>query len=377
MKVKCKMNTCLKIALLMLALSILVISIVLSTGDSGKLSCDCAYMVIYSDMLKPGGGYYYVDINGNSITKTYKLNMQDLINFDVSEDKIMISGERKNNTLILNKGNLKPVDDFVFLNNPSYSGVTAITSTDDCVIGIMNGNFSDDTYLNFLVIQTIDGQVLEKKIIEIFSHSVIYSENHSLIAGTYLKKRDNDLKFLAEIIDYSNDDYKAYKYESYTCFWDIVDYKDSYICVAENDNEYINTIVTINKNDYKIDNEIIIPDNIDSIFVFQDSVYAVGNDGIYLIDVNNGAFFHYFDYNELISNSASVNFSYAIDNNVFIFARYKQRMKKNGTYEYGNIIKLDLKTKKCISTKIYSSKNDGLNNIFIVPASFVNSCVDF
>ena len=52
-------------------------------------------------MIQPEGGYFYINDIGDTLGKTNNLKMQDLICHDVSEERIILSGERKNNTLIM------------------------------------------------------------------------------------------------------------------------------------------------------------------------------------------------------------------------------------------------------------------------------------
>lgn len=330
---------------------------------------DSEYIVIYSDITQPNGGYYTIDEIGNILEKTHALKMQDLICFDVSPDKIVISGERKNNTLILNRGSAEFVDNFVFLNDSAFSGLTAVRSNADSLVGVMNGNFSDNTYLNLLVLQTLDGRVIRKLPLEIFAHSVIDTGEHTVVAGVFIS---NNQSWCAEIYDCHNEIATPHKYEQYNCYWDILEYESNLVCIAEGKNESKNIIVGIDKKTFRVNNEIIVSDQLASLFVYNGCVYAVGDLGIYQIDFESGravssvAFDH-----SLYDDSAYVNFSYFLDDSVYVFLRYTDRKQTQESYEYGKMMRVKMDSLNYVTTPVSHPKRDGLNNIFIIPTSFI------
>lgn len=333
---------------------------------------DSQYLVIYSDIAQPNGGYYYIDEIGNVLEKTHTLKMQDLICFDVSSDKIVISGERKNNTLILDRGSAEFVDSFVFLNDSSFSGLTAVKSNADSLVGVMNGNFSDNAYLNLLVLQTLDGRVIQERPLEIFAHSVIDMGEHTVVAGVFISNDTNNQAWCAEIYDCYNEATTSHKYEQYNCYWDILEYESSLVCIAEGKNDNKNIVVSIDKETFEVNNEIIVSDQLASLFVYNGCVYAVGNLGIYQIDFESGRAVSslVFD-NSLHDDTAYVNFSYFLDDSVYVFLRYADRKQTQESYEYGEMMQVKIDSLNYITTPISHPKRDGLNNIFIIPSSFI------
>lgn len=155
-----------------IALIATIIGAVFYTTKKEKFSNkDTAYYIINSDMLKKSGGLTGLDIDGG-ITSEEKLKIQDVTKFSYQDKNFIAGGNRANNNLIIDKdGNIK---EFYLLDNPNYSGVTALTSDGENVIAIMNGNLADNTYNNLLVIQDIEGNVKEKKILDIYSSDVIF-----------------------------------------------------------------------------------------------------------------------------------------------------------------------------------------------------------
>lgn len=150
---------------------------------------ETAYYIINSDMIKKSGGLTGIDIDGG-ITSEERLKIQDVALFAYKDKEFLASGHRANNNLIIDEDG--KVKEFSLLDNPNYSGVTALTSDGENVIAIMNGNLADNTYQNLLVIQDIEGNVKEKKILDIYASDAIFSGNKIYVVGSFLEA-DKDL----------------------------------------------------------------------------------------------------------------------------------------------------------------------------------------
>lgn len=357
--------------------AILIFFIILSSGcgetRESVIPSDAEYLVIFSDMIQPEGGYFYINDIGDTLGKTNNLKMQDLICHDVSEERIILSGERKNNTLIFDKGSPEFKKNFVFLNNSSFSGLTAVTSREECLIGIMNGNFSGDSYLNLLVLQSMNGDIIHQLELEIFAHKVIDVDDHAIVTGCHISNNNEGMFLSAELLDYHNKNVEEHKYEIYNCFWDIVFYESSYYCLVENKNGNKNTIVSIDANDFSVKEEIVIQDQLSSLFVHDGKLYAAGDLGIYEIDLKSKSSDTCVQFTEVHSpeESAYVDFSYYLDGHAYIFMRYSQRKQMQNIYEYGYILKIDINNYNVSETPVIHPKRSGLNNIFIIPVSFL------
>ena len=104
-----------------------------------------SYYIIHSDLFKESGGMTGIDIDGN-ITSYQKLKIQDVSKFSMEDEEFIASGSRANNNLVINQqGDVK---EFYLLDNPNYSGVTSITSHEEKIIAVMNGNIEDNTKLH-------------------------------------------------------------------------------------------------------------------------------------------------------------------------------------------------------------------------------------
>ena len=127
------------------------------------------YYIVYSDMLKKSGELIGIDIDGN-ITSKKSLKIQDVSKYDLVDSTFIAGGNRANNHLLIDRqGN---INEFNLLDNPNYSGVTTITINGENIVAVMNGNIADNTYQNLLVIQDKEGNVLEKRIFDIFASDI-------------------------------------------------------------------------------------------------------------------------------------------------------------------------------------------------------------
>jgi len=133
-----------------------------------------AYYIVHSDMLNKSGGLVGIDIDGN-ITSQESLKIQDISKSDLVDNTFIAGGNRANNHLLIDtQGN---VTEFNLLDNPNYSGVTTITINNENIVAVMNGNITDNTYQNLFVIQDIQGNILEKKIFDIFASDILCENN--------------------------------------------------------------------------------------------------------------------------------------------------------------------------------------------------------
>lgn len=166
--------------------SILVIAIIfivsMNAFKKNNFSTEkTAYYIVHSDMLKKSGGLVGIDIEGN-ITRQESLKIQDISKCDYADNIFIAGGHRSNNHLLIDaQGN---VTEFNLLDNPNYSGVTAITVNDEKIVAVMNGNVSNNTYLNLLVIQDMQGNILEKKIFDIYASDVLCENSTVYMLGS-------------------------------------------------------------------------------------------------------------------------------------------------------------------------------------------------
>lgn len=362
------------IVFLLLACSLMLI-LFSSCGSRGTdIPKEAEYLVFYSAMLSPKSGYYYINGAGDHLGKPTTIKMQDLSRFDVSDMEIVLSGERKNNTLILSKGTPVPNSDFCFLNDSSYSGLTAIKIREDALIGIMNGGFSEGIYQTLLVVQGKGSGVLPfQKTLNIYAHSITDYESTLYVAGTYM---ESEADWCAKIIkyDFVVDGSLSRNYSQYAGFWHSLQYEDSLICIAESLSQNKDTIVFIDKTSFEVIKEIRIPDYLNSLFEHEDKLYVIGDSGIYGIDNINDAANLIVEFKQHVTGDCYVDFSYWLDGNVYAFCRNNTREElTDKTYNYGELLKVDMSSYAVSQTPIIGSGDMRMDNIFAIPSNYMSN----
>lgn len=160
-----------------------------------------AYRVVYSDMLEADrGGILTIDAEGGIISDTRLAGLRNAAEYSY-EDGVFIAGGRRANThLIVNgNGNLHL---FHLLGEKRYSGVMSIEPHAGGVAAVMNGSDSleDDSYLNLLVIEDRDGNIMERRMLKIYTEGQATSGNHLFITGHQLTLSSN--RYQGKIIRY-------------------------------------------------------------------------------------------------------------------------------------------------------------------------------
>ena len=250
-----------------------IIGVLFYTTKKEKFSNkETAYYIVNSDMIKKSGGITGLDIDGG-ITSEEKLKIQDVALFAYKDKEFLASGHRANNNLIIDKDG--KVKEFFLLDNPNYSGVTALTSDGENVIAIMNGNLSDNTYQNLLVIQDIEGNVKERKILDIYASDAIFSGDKIYIVGSFLEA-DKDL-WSSKIIAYDhrsseineNIISKDSRYEKGVII------EDKIYCLSANMDNEARIIDVLDKNTLEEVDELEFDEIIDGIFAFKEDLYGI------------------------------------------------------------------------------------------------------
>ena len=231
-----------------------------------------AYYIVHSDMLNKSGGLVGIDIDGN-ITSQESLKIQDISKSDLVDNTFIAGGNRANNHLLIDtQGN---VTEFNLLDNPNYSGVTTITINNENIVAVMNGNITDNTYQNLFVIQDIQGNILEKKIFDIFASDILCENNTVYIIGSYLNlekdqwsgkiiKYNSSNLTIKENITAPNRDYKK-----------VVLYDGNLYCSVADMNGYIKDIDILDMDSLEKLTSMNFDKNISSIFSFNNFLYGV------------------------------------------------------------------------------------------------------
>lgn len=344
--------------------------------SSKSVSCpdNAEYCVINSDMLKQKGKYYFVDGEGNIVGDSCSIRMQDLSVYDVSDENIILTGSRKNNAMIFSRGSSEIKQDFFFLNEPKYTGVSAVKTRGDTMLGLMNGGVLDGKYIDVLVLQPLDGEVLRQSDVEIYARDVIDNGSELIIVGHYYD-RQQEHHFLAEIVEYGFDDpeqYEQHKYgDRYSEFRQIISYGEHYLCIAANLYGGTNRIAIINKNTFELEDEIVFSDDLGRIKEKDGKIYVAGLKGLYEVNIEERDYTRKLKFEDYADSYAAVAVSYFLDNKFYAFLRHG-KVENGDINEYGYMLRIDMDTLEVESrTPITSDKRTTLEIAFILPASYM------
>lgn len=317
-----------------------------------------AYYIVHSDMLNKSGGLVGIDIDGN-ITSQESLKIQDISKSDLVDNTFIAGGNRANNHLLIDtQGN---VTEFNLLDNPNYSGVTTITINNENIVAVMNGNITDNTYQNLFVIQDIQGNILEKKIFDIFASDILCENNTVYIIGSYLNLEKDQwsgkiIKYnladstIKENITSPNRDYK-----------EVVLYDGNLYCSVADMNGYIKEIDILDMDSLEKLTSMNFDKNISSIFSFNNFLYGVFDNIICKIESDSTIV----ELSSLPQNTY-VSSSLINENHVYFFSRNEATENKNGYVNLGFIVDYDILNNQMKSTPL-SIENKNYDSIIFFP----------
>ena len=271
--------------------------------------------------------------------------MQDLSFFQFNNERLLVSGGRRNNNMLFPLDSNGYFETMHWLSEPNYSGVTAIALLEHSALAIMNGNYTETTYLNLLVEQDFSGNVIQQNVLEIYARDISTSNNYANIAGQHLLKNTNNNIWTAAIVSYNLKTHQIdnqYDYANFNCFWKIVEDETSFFCLSEDKSETINTVCIINKQTFDIETQIKIDDQLSGLNIINEDIYAIGDKAIYKINKANQTANTALSFT--ITESGFVDWSYVYNGNYYVFFRYAQRIKKKNSYEYGSLFKINIET---------------------------------
>lgn len=166
---------------------VLIVAVIfnLTACGSRELSTEpTVYYMIYSRMDTGKCRIEGIDKNGNP-TVIHNINAADITKSAVVGDEFVAGGHRRNNHLLMQQdGSYK---EFYLLDDPGYSGVWGITLDGENIVSVMNGNVDNENgvYLNLLVIQDRNQNVLVKKEIDITPSTMLIEGDWLYMAGCY------------------------------------------------------------------------------------------------------------------------------------------------------------------------------------------------
>lgn len=355
--------------------SILMLIIILSVGlvscskPAEHIGTDAEYLVIHSRSREESSGMFCIDSNGAVTEKLKNSKMQDLSFFSFDDNKLIVSGGRRNNNMLFDLKDKGVYSEVHWLNNPEYSGVNAVELLDNSALAIMNGNYTDTTYLNLVVEQGYDGSVIQQSEIELYTRDVWVLDNTAKLVGKHLSRSNNTDAWKASIIDYNVSEQKItqqYDYSEYNCFWEIIETDPIIYCLAEDSSERINTICAINKSTFEIEKQLQIEDQLCGLYLDGNTLYAVGNSSIY--EVQADTLTKKASNSHDITTDGFVDWAYVYGGHYYVMFRYDQRVKDGNVYEYGILLKVSLETFDKAETPIRYDKRTTMDDIIVFPA---------
>ena len=359
-----------------IVISLIVLSVCLTSclKPAEQIGKNAEYVVIHSRSREESSGIFCIDSEG-IVTDTLKNSkMQDLSFFSFNDQKLIVSGGRRNNNMLFDLKDKGVYSEVIWLNNPEYSGVNDVELLNSSALAIMNGNYTDSTYLNLIVEQDYDGNVIQQTAVELYTRDVLVIDNAAKLVGKHLIKSNNTDEWKASIIDYNVSERKItqqYDYSEYNCFWKIIETDSVIYCLAEDKNERINTICAIDKNTYKIENQLEIEDQLCGMYLVDNEIYAVGNNSIYTVQADALTMQRSYFYD--ITTDGFVDWAYVYGGYYYLMYRYDQRIKEGNVYEYGLLLKMSLETFDKSETPIRYDKRVTMDDIIVFPTEMFHN----
>ena len=133
-----------------------------------------------------------------------------------------------------------------------------------------------------------------------------------------------------------------------------------------------NTLAVINRETLELEDEIVFAGELLNINEKDGKVYAVSDKGLYEVDFAGKTYIPKLKFDDCVdSHSYYVYDDYFLDGKCYVFLRH-DKVSNGNRNEYGDMLKIDMDTLEVeSSTPISCSKNTYLENIFILPASYM------
>lgn len=322
---------------------------------------DSKYLVIHSNLLEKKGGFLLINNEGNIIFDK-KVNLQDILYSDSSDNYFVFSGSRRNNNILIDKN--KNIKTFSFLNEPKYNGVTTVKMYKDKILGIMNGNLLENTYRSLLVLQDKDENVLIKEEIDIWASDIIIQNDTAYIFGFNNRVKEN--KKVSKIIAYdllNNKIIKEIEDETYSAYYEPIILENEIFCIARKSRDENNYLVKINLNTLNLISKHYLSDNIDKIWNIEDKIYAIKENKFVKLNKNLEIEEEYYK----LKDASKYSSSYVLNNCIYLYIR---NYDENSNIYLGDFIKFNINTNEIEITPFNRSKVKIIENVIFLPIDF-------
>ncbi len=147
-----------------------------------KLPAQTRFAIVQSDILAGRAQLTALDERGKTLGEN-RLRLQDGSVSARAPGVFYVAGHRSNDNILIRGGDIQY---FNLLDEPNYSGSTAVYLEDEANYACMNGNVSEETgYECLLVARDIrSGKTLYQSIVPLFATQILADENYLYLVGT-------------------------------------------------------------------------------------------------------------------------------------------------------------------------------------------------
>lgn len=347
-------------------LALLLISLVFfSSCSNTPFEFNGDYGIITSQLFRQNGMIWDIDSSGE-ILGNKKFKLQNVGDYKISDKYFIAGGARKNNNIVIDKkGNIQEV---LLLHNKNFTGVTDINIYDDIIVGIMNDGRNAINYHNLLVLQKLDGTVLEQELLDIYAYDSLVLGNKLLIFG---ENRYNNGVSNSKIIDFNLDTLKINKeieFEHTANFLTVASLENNFY-IRTSDKKYNPNTITILDANYNIIDELNFKEDIADIKEYKGEIYLTFYDRIVKYDKNMLPLKTL----ELNSEDGEPDEFMLYDNYLHLYTRLYDRLKDKKGTALGYIHKINLDTFEIEKkTKLQFKPDKTVENLIIFPTAFID-----
>lgn len=232
-----------------------------------------AYYLMSSSMLNKGAQLSLISRTNDLISKE-RLNLQDISKVALTSGRILFAGERANNLLEITEKGQKQ---FHLLDNPAYSGVTAICYGKDQLISVMNGNMTKEGYQSLLVVQDLAGNLLFQKVIPLFAQKAVVNGGKAYIVGAAVKN-DGNFACALTVVDLQAKTSATYETEAEHKYKDVIACTGKLYCLSGDRNAIHKEIHIYDSETLQLNEKIYLPEEADTLFEFNEKLHLlIGN----------------------------------------------------------------------------------------------------
>lgn len=345
---------------------ILVCLIFLTSCSSAPIEFKGDYGIITSNAMSRAGMIFDIDSEG-AVLQEKKIKFMDGNYYNISDKHFIVSGERGNNSIVVDKaGNMQ---ELFLLNDKNYSGVTDINIYGDIVAGLMNMGGDEIGYKALLVLQNLNGDIIHEENLYIYAYESIIINDKLIISGV---NNYADGKNVSTVIEFDLQTLKITKkveHPEYDLFYEMIHLDNKFYAITGDKNYEWHLLTTLDA-DYNIIDEFDFKEEIRDIKEYKGEIYLTFYDRVVKYDKHMQAL----ETLELNSEDGFPNRFIIDDNYLYIHTRLFDRVrdKEKGT-SFGYIYKINLDNFKIEKKTKLQFKNDNYVELIVFfPTAFLD-----